>query len=303
MPVIGRRGGPALSADERDLLQRGGAIFSEICRTCHGDDGRGAPAEGAGPGVTLGPPLAGSPRVQGHRDYVIRVLLNGLTGPVGDRQFTEVMVPMGSNPDEWIAAAASYVRNSFGNSAGFVTPADVARVRAATSGRKAPWTVADIEAGLPRRLDATPTWRATASHNAVAASQALTLVGWTSRVSQESGMWFEIELPRAERLAELQFDSVTTGRPTGAAAPPGNPPDPAAAAIAALGFPRGYRVEVSMDGRRWSPPLAEGRATGARTTIAFAPTEAKFVRITQTDRTVGLPPWSILNLRLLTAGE
>src|SRR6185295_315238 len=134
-----------LTPEQRDLMDRGGTIFTELCFTCHGNDGRGAPLAGAEPGVTMGPPLAGSPRVQGHRDYVIKVLLNGLTGPVGGKTYTEVMIPMGTNKDEWIAAIASYVRNSFGNTGVFVTPADVARVRAATTGRKAPWTSAEIE--------------------------------------------------------------------------------------------------------------------------------------------------------------
>ena len=77
----------------------------------------------------MAPPLAGSPRVQGHRDYVIKVLLNGLTGPLDGKTYRDVMVPMGGT-DEWVAGIASYVRTSFGNSGGMVTPADVARVRA-----------------------------------------------------------------------------------------------------------------------------------------------------------------------------
>ena len=68
------------------------------------------------------------------------------------------MIPMGTNTDEWVAAVASYVRNSFGNAGGFVTPADVARVRAATAARKTPWTIAELTASLPtvarqRRLE------------------------------------------------------------------------------------------------------------------------------------------------------
>ena len=90
----------------------------------------------------MAPPLAGSPRVQAHRDYVIKVLLKGLTGPLDGKTYPEVMVPMGGSTDEWVAGIASYVRTSFGNSGGLVTPADVARVRAETASRKAPWTIA-----------------------------------------------------------------------------------------------------------------------------------------------------------------
>ena len=53
---------------------------------------------------------------QGHRDYVVKTLLHGLDGPIDGRTYAGgVMAPMGSNRDEWIAAVASYVRNSFGN--------------------------------------------------------------------------------------------------------------------------------------------------------------------------------------------
>ena len=53
------------------------------------------------------------------------------------------MIPMAANDDEWIAAVASYVRASFGNRTGGVTPADVARVRASTASRTTSWTVAN----------------------------------------------------------------------------------------------------------------------------------------------------------------
>ena len=48
------------------------------------------------------------------------------------------MAPMGDNDDEWIASVASYVRNAFGNSASVVTPAEVAKARAAATGPELP---------------------------------------------------------------------------------------------------------------------------------------------------------------------
>ena len=77
---------------------------------------------------------------------MIKTLLHGLTGPVNGTTYTEVMVPMGQSPDDWIAAIGSYIRNSFGNRASLIAPADVARVRAATAGRKTSWTTAELEA-------------------------------------------------------------------------------------------------------------------------------------------------------------
>ena len=103
----------------------------------------------------MAPTLAGSPRVNGHRDYVIKAVLHGLTGPVDDKTYTDVMMPMGVNTDEWVAAVSSYVRRSFGNTGGFVTPADVARVRAATADRKAMWTVPELRPRCRRRCSPT----------------------------------------------------------------------------------------------------------------------------------------------------
>ncbi len=241
----------------------------------------------------MAPPLAGSPRVLGHRDYVIKVLLRGLTGPLDGRSYAEVMAPLGSTTsDEWVAGVASFVRNSFGNSGGLVTPADVARVRADVAARTTPWTEPAIEASLPRLVDST-TWTITASHGAETASGAATLRGWSSGVPQAAGMWLTVELPQPATVTELQFDSVVSlqggGRGRGGAG---------AAASPVVGYPRGYSVQVSMDGTTWSKPLATGKGSGAHTTMAFPPTPAKFVRITQTATTPDAPAWSVRNLRV-----
>ena len=119
-------------------------MFGAVCFACHGPDGTGKAMDGAPPGTMMAPALAGSPRVQGHRDYVIKVLLGGLTGPLDGKTYRDVMVPMGGT-DEWVAGIASYVRSSFGNNAGMVTPADVARVRPQVTPRQAVCTVPEKE--------------------------------------------------------------------------------------------------------------------------------------------------------------
>jgi hypothetical protein len=53
-----------------------------------------------------------------------------------------------------------------------------------------------------------------------------------------------------------------------------------------------------MDGTTWSAPVAEGRGTGRSTVIAFAPVQARFVRITQTATVENAPPWAVMLLRL-----
>ena len=157
--------------------------------------------------TTVAPPLAGSPRVNRHRDYIINAVLHGLTGPVEGREYSQVMIPMGTNDDEWVASVASYVRQNFGNSGGFVTPADVKRVRAETRDRKTPWNVAELNAALPTPL-VKEGWTLTASHNSAAASRALSLQSWNSGTPQQAGMWFQVELPKPTLLTELQFEST-----------------------------------------------------------------------------------------------
>jgi len=271
----------------------------------------------------MAPTLASSARVQGHRDYIIKTLLHGMDGPIDGKTYAGgVMAPMGTNRDEWIAAIASYVRNAFGNVGSFVTPADVARVRAATADRTTFWKVDEVLASLPAALDVLPTWKATASHNPATATGAFSFATWTSGAPQAPGMWFQIELPEPIIVTEIQFASTGgfgggggRGRGRGgaapgpgAAAPPAQPtaPTPAPAPIApAPGsggtHPRAYRIEVSIDGASWSP-VAEGQGTPGSNAIAFAPVQARFVRITQTATVENAPSWSMQRLRLFKPG-
>jgi len=291
----GRAG--AFTAAQQSALERGAGIYNELCSICHGPDGRGT---ADGNGATKAPSFAGSQRVQGHQDYVIKAILHGLTGPLDGRSFTDVMVPMGTNKDEWVAAAASYVRNSFGNTGSIVTPADVARVRA-TGERKAPWTQVELEASLPVPLVQQASWKVTASHNSQTASGGLNFQGWTTGSPQQSGMWFQIELPEAATLVEIQFTSTLQSGGRGAApgarggGPIAPPPPPVGT------YPRGYRVETSMDGASWGTPVATGQGGGLMTAIAFRPVRARFVRITQTEAVSDAPPWTMQRLRLYQA--
>jgi hypothetical protein len=69
-------------------------------------------------------------------------------------------------------------------------------------------------------------------------------------------------------------------------------------------YPRGYKVETSLDGTKWSAkPIAEGKGAGPHTTISFAPVRARFVRITQTDVADGAPVWAMNNIRVYEAGK
>jgi len=293
--------GNALTPEQQNSLDRGRTIYNELCFSCHGADGRGTPTPGAAVGATLAPSLVGSPRIDGHRDYVIKSILHGLTGPIDGKTYPQVMVAMGTNSDQWVADIASFVRNGFGNTGTLATVADVLRVRGA-DGARGSWTAVELESSLPRALVPDATWKVTASHDGRPAPQAnaeggynyigdaagaLSFLGWTTGAPQQAGMWFQLELPAPQKLTEIQFTSSSIGGRAGAPA--------------AWTFPRRYQVQVSADGNAWSAVVAEGEGTPGTMAITFVPTEAKFVRITQAAAVDNAPPWSMRLLRLYAA--
>ena len=90
-------------------------------------DGNGLSASGF-------PPLAGTPWVNGSEERLIRIVLNGMIGPIevrGQKYAGQVpMTPFGGLlSDEEIAAVLTYVRNSFGNTASAITADQVKKVR------------------------------------------------------------------------------------------------------------------------------------------------------------------------------
>lgn len=131
---------------DRKFLSLGEVGYKSLCFACHGNEGRGTPAEGLPGGATLAPPLAGSPVVLGPPEQSILVLLHGLTGPVDGKTYITQMVPMATNSDHWIASVLSYIRNSFGNQAPFITAQEVTRLRAATKDRKTSPTHEEVRA-------------------------------------------------------------------------------------------------------------------------------------------------------------
>jgi len=97
------------------------------CSTCHQPNGKGLPDAGF-------PPIAGTQWTRGDPDRLIKLTLNGLLGPIevqGRSYPGQVpMTPFGQLlNDEEIASVLTYVRNSFGNKASPIQPAQVKKVR------------------------------------------------------------------------------------------------------------------------------------------------------------------------------
>jgi mono/diheme cytochrome c family protein/glucose/arabinose dehydrogenase len=266
-------------ASDVQLLEKGRGVFDQLCFACHGYDGAGMPLGGGDPHATIAPPLAGSRTVNGPAAGLLAVLLHGLAGPVDGKQYPAQMVPMGANDNQWIAAIASYVRNSFGNNASIVHPEDVAKIRASTQPRVQPWTRPEIADLLPRPLPGRQLWKASASDNNATAPLAIDgkpATRYTSGAPQHPGQWYQIALPSEAEISGVELDQWNF----------------------ATDFPRGYKVQVSSDGKTWSSPVAEGQRSGAVTEIGFAPVKTRFIRITQTGFARPFP-WSIAEVQLL----
>jgi len=116
----------------------GAQVYNSLCVACHGPDGKG---------LNGLPPLVGSDWPKGAAERSIKIVLQGMTGPVevAGQNYNIDMPPQGAVlSDEKIAAALTYVRKTFAGGAGAVTPELVKSVRAATAGRTTPWTAAEL---------------------------------------------------------------------------------------------------------------------------------------------------------------
>ncbi|MEM1111171.1 MAG: family 16 glycoside hydrolase [Pseudomonadota bacterium] len=133
-----------LSPEQLLLLAQGEAFYGR-CAGCHG-------AEGAG--ITgLAPPLAGATWVTGPPEWLARIILQGMTGPVtvNGIEWNGVMPPhidMAELDDATLAGLMTYLRRSFGNQADPVSEQQAAEIRLASQEREMPWTVEELE-GVP----------------------------------------------------------------------------------------------------------------------------------------------------------
>jgi mono/diheme cytochrome c family protein/glucose/arabinose dehydrogenase len=136
---LGWPGKPGMSAaaapltpEEQQRFQAGEQVYKTTCEACHQPDGRGRDK--------LAPSLVGSELALGLDGIPARILLNGKEGSVG------LMPPLGAGmSDDQVAAVLTFIRRSWGQSAGPVTPASVAAVRAQVAGRTRPWTNEELQ--------------------------------------------------------------------------------------------------------------------------------------------------------------
>jgi mono/diheme cytochrome c family protein len=99
--------------------QGGDQIYARLCASCHAPDGRSL--------ATLAPPLAGhAVRLleAGGRGHLIRIVLNGMSGPieVRGRSYNAIMTPLRYLKDDQVADVLNHVLTSWGN--GGLLPGD-----------------------------------------------------------------------------------------------------------------------------------------------------------------------------------
>ncbi|MDX2245629.1 MAG: c-type cytochrome [Bacteroidia bacterium] len=112
---------PTVSATQ---LAAGETVFKTYCMACHMADGMGVPG--------MNPPLSKTEYVNGDKDRLIGIVLNGLTEPltINGETYSGIMAPHSFLSDDDIANVLTFVRSNFGNSSGPVTAAEVAARRA-----------------------------------------------------------------------------------------------------------------------------------------------------------------------------
>ncbi len=117
-------GGPASAAGGTmgDAVA-GQALYEANCATCHGATGEGVPQ--------TFPPLAGAEQVNGSADEHIKIVLNGLSGPITVKgvEYNGFMTPFKHLSDKEIADIITFERTSWGNNGGGVTDAQVKALR------------------------------------------------------------------------------------------------------------------------------------------------------------------------------
>ncbi|MEY4885936.1 MAG: hypothetical protein RL151_1245 [Bacteroidota bacterium] len=105
------------------VMGQGAILYGKYCANCHQTNGQG---DG-----TRNPPLAGSDWVTGDRHRLMQVVIHGLSGPikVNGIGYNEAMPSHAYLKDAELATILSYIRQSWGNQAGFITTNEIPRNR------------------------------------------------------------------------------------------------------------------------------------------------------------------------------
>lgn len=136
-----------LTSEEQAQADRGASMYAHYCASCHGNNGEGIQA--------MAPPLNRSSWVLQDQQTLIRIVLDGMTGPVSvdgvnyaPPAVMPIMPGLRQNPDladAQLADLLTHVRHAWDNRATAVDAETVEAVRQATAQRNGnPWTVEEL---------------------------------------------------------------------------------------------------------------------------------------------------------------
>ena len=131
-----------LSPEQLETMAAGKAFYPR-CGACHGLSGEGI--------AGLAPPLAGASWVTGPPEWLGRIILQGMSGPVnvGGQWFDGVMPghrQLQEMDDRTLAGLMTYLRRSWGNQADPVSVVVASNIRTASAGRDKAWTASELRA-------------------------------------------------------------------------------------------------------------------------------------------------------------
>ncbi|MCW1885385.1 cytochrome c [Luteolibacter flavescens] len=130
-------------AQKAKLMEAGKAAYTN-CMACHGADGAGVAIP---PDKKMAPSLIGSKIVTGEPAALALAILKGIQKDPANAQILGIMAPLEAQlaDDEKLAAVMTYVRGSFTNTAGVVTPEDAKKFREQFKDVKGQVTRAQLE--------------------------------------------------------------------------------------------------------------------------------------------------------------
>lgn len=110
------------AVDLKTSMARGKALYGMYCQSCHGDQGQGV--EG------VFPPLAKADYLMADKKRAIQAILYGVSGEikVNGQTYNQPMAGF-DGKDEEVSDILNYIRNSFGNKGGAISPEEVNAAR------------------------------------------------------------------------------------------------------------------------------------------------------------------------------
>ena len=132
-----------LNSAQQARMAQGATLYASSCANCHGADGAGVGA--------AGPPLKDSQWVTSAPERLVRIVLDGVSGPIDvlGETWNSAMPGHKNYPgfdDEGVAGLLTWLRRSWGHAGRAIEPEFVAAVRSETAARNALWTADELNA-------------------------------------------------------------------------------------------------------------------------------------------------------------